>query len=207
MPLIKKIPLEGGVVGLWEITEKPGNFSRISEILNNDPVFKKIKHTKRKTEFLATRALIEELTGHFPNITYNADGSPFFPGQDKHISISHSADMVAVIIHKNRVGIDVEKSDRPIGKIAHKFLSEKELKFTKCSRSPERSQMICWCAKEAIFKWAPEQGIDFASQIQIAPFSEEKDKNIYANFISGKTYHLKLSFLEEKGNILVWCIY
>ena len=136
MPLIKKIELNDGIVGLWEISEPLEYFSKLIEKLASDTRFQKITFEKRKIEFLAVRALLMELTGEFKEVKYKTDGAPFLAGDNHHISISHSKNLVAIIIHKNKAGIDVEITGRPVAKIANKFISEEEIDAIYKSKVP-----------------------------------------------------------------------
>ena len=207
MPLVKKIMLEGGVIGLWSIVESVDD---LSLMVHRTEAFKShnhLGHEKRKTEFLAVRALLAELLQEPAEITYKNDGSPSLRGNNLNISISHSRNMVAIILHKNRVGIDVETVDRPVYKIAAKFLSEQELDFINGSGAADRLKLLCWCAKETIFKIAVDKVIDFKKHIIIEPFGRSEEGVFNATYLApDKTQQFSLNYLFYENNAVVWCV-
>ena len=94
-------------------------------------------------------------------------------------SISHTKNFVAVIVSNEPVGVDIEyKSDR-IFRITEKFMSQEELKTLACfsntfadisknaekttnfSTETQKFALLCWCAKETVFKMIDEIGVDF----------------------------------------------
>ena len=96
--------------------------------------YTRLKIEKRKTEYLATRLLLKELTGTKQTIIYNKWGKPELYNNKLNLSISHSASVAAIIISESKVGIDVEDIERNVEKVETRFLSDKELneikKFT-----------------------------------------------------------------------------
>ena len=107
MPLIKKIEKNNYQIGIWEMSESLEHLY----LLNNK--FSKFRNINRKIEFLSTNLLLNELT---PNskIFYNKYGAPQLKNNN-FISISHSKDLVSMIISNKRVGIDIEKiSKKPL---------------------------------------------------------------------------------------------
>ena len=83
-------------------------------------------------------------------------------------SASHiQKNMVAVILHHQPVGIDVEIEGRDINKIAKKFMSPDELKNISDAANKEKMLLLHWCAKEAVFKCTKHEGIDFRNHINM----------------------------------------
>lgn len=205
MPLFKTIPIPRGLIGLWKFTETTADllpdFSR-EEL--TDPTFLKYTHEKRKIEWLAIRALIRQLIGSDFTISYLGSGKPILKhDQFKHISISHSRDFAAVILHEHlNVGIDIEETTRDFNRIEKRYLSEDELIRT--NKNPQL-QCLYWCAKEAIFKLVPEEGVEFKNQIHISPFNPELQDHFSVRFTSGDreaVYQLHYQFFFE--HCLVW---
>ncbi len=208
MPLVKRITVKGGVVGIWQLSEKPGEFGNLQLSSADSAKLNEIAYEKRKVEFLAVRALLSELTGERYEISYHPDGRPFLPNEEIKISISHSKDFVAIILNKNQAGIDIEVEGREINKIAKKFLSGYELLCIEKSTDKERSLLLYWCAKEAIFKTTRHQGIDFRKQIAVKPFNVSADGTLYAVLTVGhKNTGLMLKYRFFKNNAVVWCVY
>jgi phosphopantetheinyl transferase len=204
MPLFKSIPVNDGLLAVWQITETS------SELLSffipekiADQAFQKFTYEKRKAEWLAVRALLKQMIGNDFNISYTENGKPIVDHPIyHHISISHSNDFVAVIIHqKLNVGIDIESKNRNYAAVKKRYLSEFEME--QVDENP-MLQCIYWCAKEAIFKLEEENGIDFRKQIQILAFNPESD-TFTAQFISGEHKRIyKLQYTTFDQHCLVW---
>jgi len=202
MPLFKTIPITGGLIGLWKFAETTAELiPEFSEEELTDSAFRKYTHEKRKIEWLATRTLIRHLIGPDFTISYFDSGKPILKhNRFRHISISHSRNFAAVIIHEHlNVGIDIEETTRDFNRIEKRYLSDLEL-----AQTNKNSQLQClyWCAKEAIFKLVDDEGIEFKQQIHIIP---EPENQFSAKFISKdkeSTYKLHYQFFSD--HCLVW---
>jgi 4'-phosphopantetheinyl transferase len=207
MPLLRIIELEKGRMALWKIKGDESEYSAVYPYLEKDPAFQQNKHSRRRLEMLASRSLLMELLGEVPLIHYGTSGQPYLPGKNIRLSISHSAAIAAVILYEKQVGIDVESLGRPFEKIAPKFLSVEEQNFIRNSGSPEKMNLLCWCAKEAVFKWQETRGVDFIHQIQIQPFQASKQGNMKITFVDVKrTFHLIAEYFFIENNAVVWCV-
>ena len=162
------------MLSVWQIAEP------VDELLSlcnphdqSDQVYQRFTFDKRKTEWLATRALLKQMIGPGFEISYTPSGKPLVHHPVyKHISISHSRDFVVVYIHRDHaVGIDVESMNRNYATITKKYLSESELGDVK---ENILHQCLYWCAKEAIFKLVEDEGIDFRKQIEVTAFDPLK---------------------------------
>ncbi len=203
MPLLKTIPIESGLIGIWKFTEPTADLlPAFSTEELADPTFLRYTHEKRKVEWLTTRVLIRQLIGPNFTISYQESGKPILKhNKFRYISISHSRDFAAVILHENvSVGIDIESTTRDFIRVENRFLSDEERVRT--NRDP-LLQCLFWCAKEAIFKLIDDQGVDFKKQIRLS-------FNSVSNQFSGKfiseeketDYQLYHEFFAE--NCLVW---
>ena len=171
MPLIKKIEKNNCQIGIWEMSESLEHLY----LLNNKLDISKFKNINRKIEFLSTNLLLNELT---PNskIFYNKYGAPQLKNNN-FISISHSKDLVSMIISNKRVGIDIEKISKKPLKLSSKFISkENHLNLT------EEKATLIWCCKEAIFKWHQKGNINFVNDIKISSFFIKEKGKILAKF-------------------------
>lgn len=206
MPILKKIQFEEGIIGLWKLSENPEDFENlIPENSEDKQRFEKISYDKRKVEFLATRSLLKNLLGHYPEIKYQPDGRPFLPNDDMELSISHSRSIAAVILHKHRVGIDVEIEGRDINRIAKKFMSPEELSNIAEADHYERMQLLHWCAKEAVFKCTKHEGIDFRSQINIERFVVQEEGKMNAILKKEHNEAILVNYLFIENNAVAWC--
>jgi phosphopantetheinyl transferase len=205
MPLFKTIPVPDGLIGIWQLTEKLEDllpFFNSDELAGKD--FQQYTFEKRKIEWLVTRRLIKELIGSPFKITYLETGKPIISHfRYKHISISHSRDFVVVFVHENlNTGIDIESVTRNYNPVEKRYLSEDEL--IQVNKNP-LLQCLYWCAKEAVFKFVHEDGVEFKKQIHIVPFNPTQDEQITVRYISGENEtSLQLYFQIFAGHGLVW---
>ena len=205
MPFLEKIETEIGALGIWKlsesVTELVAQF-RFSDIEKKE--FGKIKFDRRKTEYLATRLLLQLLLNKKPEINYLESGKPKLNNSSKNISISHSADFVVVLLSEKNIGIDVENIHRKIEKIATKFLHKDELKVIGKSNNKQVAAVLYWSAKEAIFKCTGQDGIQFNTQIIIEPFSI-KNEGYFVGTLN-KKIHYKLWYRFYENNVIVYCV-
>ena len=166
-------------LGIWEITE---SLEEIKKSINDDN-YKTYKSLKRQKEYICTRLLLREIDCNL-SITYNKWGAPTL-NTNKNISISHSNNIIAIIISKKSVAIDIEIISKKPLKIKHKFLSDHD----KISHTIEETT-LAWSAKETIFKLHQKGDIDYKSDIQIKEinYAENQitvhfnDNNIVLNY-------------------------
>jgi phosphopantetheinyl transferase len=208
MPFLKKIEVENGILGIWELTESIDSLISEFQFSENEKVdFKKFALTKRQSEYLATRLLLQILLGKKAEIVYQESGRPQIKNSTRNISITHSKNLVAIFISDFLGGIDVEIADRNIDKVVSRFLNPIELSWIEQSNNPKLLKMLFWCAKEAIYKCACQSGLQFDTQILIPPFDFAN-----TNFFNGKvalknrTSNYKLWFFELENNIVVYCV-
>lgn len=207
MPLHETIIVPDGLLGIWRITESSEELlPSFSQEEQENPDYLKFNFGKRKAEWLCTRLLLKNLIGDDHQISYSEHGKPMLEHEIyKYISISHSREFVAILVHKNTdVGIDVESQNRNYGAVLKKYLSDEEL-----IQVGENIllQSLYWCAKEAIFKLVPEDGVEFRKQIHILPFDPNANDPFQAQFISREkqtNYRLRFKLLAD--NCMVWVI-
>ena len=134
--------------------------------------------------------------GHFRN------GAPFLIGENGRISITHTGRFLAVatlpptpevdlseFTERAAMGIDAERADREqVLKVREKFLSAAELEMIPAS--DVLANVMAWTAKEALYKAAMSEGLDFAKDIAIrslpklGPAVPVYDKSEGGSFIS-----------------------
>lgn len=208
MPFIKKIQTEIGILGIWELTESADFLQstfRFSETEFEE--FEKIKAERRKIEYLAIRLLLQQLLNEKAEINYHNSGKPYFKNKALNISISHSAELVTVIISEEETGIDVENTQRKIDRIANRFLHEKEAEHIQTKEDKQIAKIFYWSAKEAIFKCTDFVGVQFNKQILINPCHIKSEGNFTGTLTSKKVKeYYKLWYLFYKNNVIVYCV-
>ncbi len=205
MPFAEKIVTKAGVLGIWKLGEPLSLLiSQFSFTPAEQAEFDKIKNEKRKKEYLATRLLLQQLLNKKCEIEYLKSGKPQLKSNNRNISISHSANFVAVILSSQKVGIDIENSSRNIGKLSGKFLHKKELNEIEKADNKQIATILYWSAKEALFKCTDDDGIQFNKQIIIHPFDIKTEENFAATLDNKKQF--KLWHLIYENNIIVTCV-
>ena len=154
---------------IWRMDETLEELLEMSQH-HYDHEIENISNDVRKKERIISRFLLETLVGKKVEVKYADSGKPFCDGM--HFSISHTKNFVAVIVSNKPVGVDIEyKSDR-IFRITEKFMHPDELKtLSECSEK-QKFALICWCAKETVFKIIEENGVDFAEMKCKVDFDE-----------------------------------
>ena len=75
----------------------------------------------------------------------------------------------------DKIGLDIEKIDRPIKPVASKFISDSEFRLLK-NYTESELLLAVWCSKEVVFKAAGIDSIDFKKHIQIEKIDIDKDE-------------------------------
>lgn len=209
MPLIEKITIENGTIGVWELKETADDLLKICKLnLSDTARLETFKAEKRRKEFLASRLLLQTLLPQCPEIIYQEKSrKPSLKNSSLNISISHSADLAAIILSEKSIGIDIEQLSRNIDKVVTRFANPSEITFIEKSNDPQLVKILLWSAKEAIFKCSGIQGVQFNEQINIVPFDYTAQQHFCGslNYSSGKFYY-DLFFRIIKNNVLVYCV-
>ena len=171
------------------------NLEEVREIYNKS-IPLEFKSDKRQLEYILTRLLLQQIDRKLI-ISYNQFGAPKL-NDGRKISISHSSDLIAVIISEKKVAIDIEKiSNKPL-KIKHKFISNIDNVLDN-----KMEATLAWSAKEAVYKLHQEGGIDFKKDIIIQKIDISK-KQIHTTF---QKKNLVLNFQKINNHFLVYvCI-
>ncbi len=190
MGIIKKYTENNCQIAIWDLNES------LTELLKLGARFdsSNFKTEKRKKDFLVSRLLLNELE---PNqqISYNSNGAPEI-SNGNHISISHSKNLVVIIISDKKVGLDIEQISEKALRLAAKFISAKN----QSNLTKEKATLI-WCCKEAIFKWHQKGGIDFIKDIIIPEFTVKEKGIITLQF---KNKELNLNYQKINNQYLVY---
>ncbi len=212
MPLQLHKHIENGEIGLWKISEEPEELLLLANLSSADKITcSGITTLHRKKEWLATRALLNEMTLLAGPINYYEDGRPYLEQGKYNISISHTKGFAAIFLHETLIpGIDIELTSRLVGKVASRFLSPEE--FEMCHAIPElttKRVLLVWCAKEAIFKIVPFTNIEFSTDIKITLNDTTDNFGSFPGVYVGPLEQIpvELEYLDKNGVILVWgCI-
>ncbi len=176
MPIIQQHNiLNGCQVLVWQIDE---SIKELEKKLIATPLewseFANISHPQKQLEWLSGRTALQTLVQQ-QDIPYEGTfkdeaGKPHLAHHKGYISITNTSKYVAAVFHKTAlVGIDMEKINEKLFRIAHKFLSAAELSF-----AANQLTLLAdyWCAKEAIYKLQGKKKVSFKNHIFIPPFNE-----------------------------------
>lgn len=202
---LKELP--EGKLGIWELTETCDSLINGFRFTKNEKKeFLKITNEKRKCEFLTVRLLLYEMMQTKNELHYDNSGKPCL-AENRHISISHSSNLVVILLSDKQAGIDVENLNRNTEKIASRFLAESELKHVADTSHPEYTRILYWCAKEALFKCTPFDGIEFKSQILINPFHPAPGSGKFYGqlLIKEQQANFVFHYFILKKNAVVYC--
>jgi 4'-phosphopantetheinyl transferase len=178
-------------LGIWRIEESADWFrSQLMLDENENTLIDAIKHPQRKLHWLSSRVLIRTMmqTDQFIHLENDLNGKPVIHNFPVELSLSHSADLSALLISKKyKVGIDIEKMDPKVLRIRHKFMSATELSWI--SNEDAIAQLYAsWCAKEAMYKLYGEKKLDFREHLFVAPFSYSNSGMIKGKISKGAYY-------------------
>jgi phosphopantetheinyl transferase len=191
-------------LGIWKIEETEEFFKA------NVPQHRDVTHPHKRLQHLAGRFLLQYLFPAFPyELIKIADTrKPFLPDEQYHFSISHCGDYAAAIVSKDRrVGIDIEIPTEKISRIMYKFLSAKEHELFHLIE-PDKDRVpfstLLWSAKESVFKWYGNGGVDFRKEIQLKKQHEENE-TIYCVF-SKNNSELNIHYRQFDHLVLAWVV-
>jgi len=196
-------------LGVWKIEETEEFFK------GNVPLHREVTHPHKRLQHLAGRFLLQYLFPDFPyQLIEIADTrKPFLPAEQYHFSISHCGDYAAAIVSRNkRVGIDIEIPVEKIGRIMYKYLSAKEHELFNLVPGAETNSTIMsfdeptllWSAKEAVFKWYGNGGVDFRRQIQL--LKQHEATETIDCFFSKDESELIIHYRLFDGLVLAWVV-
>jgi phosphopantetheinyl transferase len=194
-------------LGIWKIEETEDFFK------GNVPQHRDVTHPHKRLQHLAGRFLLQFLFPDFPyELIKIADTrKPFLPDEQYHFSISHCGDYAAAIVSKDsRVGIDIEIPVDKIAAIMYKFLSAKEHGIfnlvpgggDSLSTNTYQTPTILWSAKESVFKWYGDGGVDFRRQIQLLKQNEATET--IDCFFSKNNSQLAIHYRRFDQLVLAW---
>ena len=171
------------VLAVWKIEETEDQLMSGLQLKQHElDVIASLNNGKRLLHWLSTRLLLRKMlnTSEYIDCQMDEHGKPYLPNLGYHISLSHSYDYAAVIIGKTRkVGVDIELIKHKIKTIRHKFLSDIELAQKQIGDNIN-GLYVCWCAKEAIYKWNGRKGLEFKQDIHIKPFKLKEEGSLNA---------------------------
>ena len=190
-------------LGIWKIEETEEFFKR------NVPLHRDVTHPHKRLQHLAGRFLLQFLFPDFPyELIKIADTrKPFLPNEQYHFSISHCGDYAAAIVSsEKRVGVDIEIPTSKIERIKEKFLNDEEFKMFSIQQSMINVQRLTslWSAKESVFKWYGDGGVDFRENILLK--KQHEGNETIDCFFTKNQQQLSIHYRLFDHLVLAWVV-
>jgi phosphopantetheinyl transferase len=201
MPLIKLNRInEHSIFGIWKIDESLENLSKqiTPNELNSIDGF----HPTKQQEFIASRLLVKELSIkcglEVSEVLKDEFNKPYFAGNDARLSLSHCFPYAVAMIHlSEECGIDIEKVDKRVLRVAHKFLADDEAQW---ANGDIAKTTLLWSAKETLYKTYGRKSLSFKEQLHVkVPIDLTKNKTQGIIHLESEktTYNLEIVFFED----------
>ena len=196
-------------IAVWQVTETEEELKNITSVPTDEmeeiSLFRSESQRKQK---LAVRALINEVFEEKMYLNHHDNGQPYLENCATNISITHTENYVAIIIHdEEEVGIDVESLERDFSVVEQKALSEDEIDDLEKDKRNEQLA-IYWCAKEALFKRMALNRVVYSEQIEVEKFNVRKEGELEATFIHKDEHEeeFELEYMIFDRHVLVWLV-
>ncbi len=205
MSVFKILNLNNAQIGIWKLDDDIETLKLlIFRELDKDEkeAFLKFKSERRQKEWLAVRALLQHIKQKYSEpIKYSNTCKPFLNSEK--ISISHSHNFAAIILSETAdVSIDIEKISNKPQKIAHKFLSKKEISDFDIS-NPQIATLL-WSAKESVYKIYSQKQLAFIDNIKLHQTEIKNNGTIKATLLQNTDLQVNYEFIEN--NVLTYII-
>ncbi|WAC12893.1 4'-phosphopantetheinyl transferase family protein [Dyadobacter pollutisoli] len=195
------------VLGLWHISEPWQELKTMLDLPAQELAPLKEKKTdRRKQEWLACRALLQQMTGSQPIINYDINRKPHIKNTDQQISMSHSGEYACVYLHKTRpVGVDIQQMKPSISKGCDYFLNEDEKRWVTIENNVQLH--LIWSAKESAFKYAGDMDMDLKKHIITNAFNSNQNSVIQVSILKGNmTENILVQSETFDDYVLTWTI-
>lgn len=133
----------------------------------------------RRAERLSWRMMLRRVVGRSVTIKYSSQGAPLLSEEVvinncyyKYISVSHCRDMVAIMLSQQPCGVDIEQMGRDFERVSGRYTTAEEQGLSDSAAF----NAVAWCAKEALYKMAHREGLDFRRDICITAVDFENNR-------------------------------
>lgn len=207
--LLRKEHIHGnGILGVWYIDESPQELLRLLPDELRQRAKQKLqtfKSDSRAKEWLAVRVMLYCLLGEKKIIKHTRSGRPQITDGSFQISISHSGNYAAILLHPcRRTGIDIEVRSNRVLRVAHRFVSPQEYVD---ETQKTLHLLLHWSAKETMFKRMHTSEINFKTHFFIEPFQLAASGEICAQESKTDQCHTFRIFYEVHPHyVMTWSL-
>lgn len=196
-------------LGVWRIDEREDEL-RNQLVLDEEELhyLQSIKVEEKRLQWLASRLLIRRIVNPAGQIIMEWDkrGKPIIINYDFEVTISHSHKMASVVVGDSVCGVDIERVDPKIERIARKFVRDDERAFLQLEYQSQMLTLI-WGVKESLFKFIGGGGVDFKENLRILPFVYDRHGEISAQYVKlgvvAQAFKLGFEIIDDQYT-LVW---
>lgn len=197
-------------IALWNITEDATALAEHLALSGQELAELEAMLPPRRAASLAARRLVQHLTGHVLPCKKNAEGKPYLPGTDWHISYSHSDAWAAAIAAKTLVGIDIQRVVPKVMRVMPRLFNADELSLLATDAWEAYHATVLWSAKECLFKaFGRRNVIDFRKHLLIEPFEFRPEGGSFGGSVifEETALYFELRYLIwDEAYVLVWTI-
>lgn len=144
---------------LWRSDEPMDELFRCAELSPEQiAAYNAMASISRRREFLTGIAMVSSILGG--RLSHHDNGAPLIIGDERRISLSHTAELVAMAVDRKPVGVDIEPLSRDMSRVAGRMFSADERAVA--------NDISLWCLKEAAYKAYGHEGIDFRRDIRVS---------------------------------------
>lgn len=133
--------------------------------------------------------------GEAVQIGYDEYGAPQIDVPNLYVSVSHSRGVVAVLLSDNPCAVDIEQSERDFGKVASRYISERE----RAIAEEYGLYAEMWCAKEALYKYYKRGALDLVDDLTICDYLPHESA-FMAKILDGEMLKVKI---KREGNLAI----
>ncbi len=200
MPLFKEIEVDANSrLAIWHIEEDAADLKWELQWGQEDiKRFSALNSEERSMHWLCSRVLLRKMlnTSKFIDLQVDEFGKPYLKNIDQKLSISHSGQMVTVLLSNKDCGVDIQLLEPNIERVAKKFISEDEFENLDDDNRMEQIHVF-WCAKEALYKYYGKRKLDFRKNLEIRPFNYA-EKGTVTGCIEKEKYYKELPVFYRK---------
>ena len=167
MPFFTFLAEDKTKVVYWKIEEEESFFLEKATFLDQNEV-RQYSNAQNRIQWLAGKLLMHSFFDEttFKTIKKDDLGKPHSVKNDFFLSISHTDKLVGMVVSDKNVGIDIQKFNPKLLKIASKFINEKDLDEIRHSNlNIHEKILVQWSTKEALFKAYGKGQLDFRKNL------------------------------------------
>ena len=193
------------LLGIWKIEETKDELLSLLDNKQDLIDILSIKSEARILEMLASRILMKEMLGEEKKLSYYPSGKPFLADSTSHISISHSKKYVAVVLDKTKpVAVDIEQISDKVKRVRSRVVSAREYID---SNNELIHLLLHWSAKESMFKYIDEEGVNFIGHLYVHKFIPQNTGAFNASESRTKNGHQFDAWYKVEEEFVLVCIW